>query len=185
MDIIGAEVMDFDAIKGTDGYTYPAVDGTERILRTIPFNKHRPKGKTIDVWRDMLPGNTDHFQLHRVILAAVEFFGGSVYEAFHYEEGGTLHGVLAPGETFDKRFECKVKNPSKLSLIREYGKVFPNNCDGDHLFGRNWRFLNGFLYVQAVSHQENITRAWVRSKAGDWLFLLSAGAYKCGNNMPF
>lgn len=185
VDIIGAEVMDFAAIKGTDGYTYSLANGAECLARIIPFNKSRSEGESCDMWKDVFPGTADSVQLHRVMLAAVECFGGSVHETFHYEEGGVLHGVLGEGETFDKRFECKVTNPRLESLITELGKErVAKNCDGDHLFGRNWRFLNSFLYVQAVSHRENITRSWVRRKAREWLFLLSTGAYSGGNDMP-
>ena len=158
-------------------------DGTERIVRTIAFNKRCPEGETL--WKDMFPGTKDCVQLHRVMLGVVDCFGGSVHEKFHHEEGGVLHGVLQPGETFNDRFECKVTNPKLESLIAELGKErVAKNCDGDHLFGRNWRFLNGFLYVQAVSHRENITRSWVRRKAREWLFLLSTGTYSGGNDMP-
>jgi len=184
IDMIGAQVIDFAATQGTDGYTYLR-GGTEHIARIIPFSKTRRKGETIDEWRDMFPGTTDTVQLHRVMLGVVDCFGGSVHETFHYDEGGVLHGVLQPGETFNDRFDCKVKCARKESLIAVLGKErVAKNCDGDHLFGRNWRFLNGFLYVQAVSHQENITRSWVRRKAREWLFLLSVGAYSCGNDMP-
>ena len=78
VDIIGADVFDFAATVGKDGHTYSMDDGTDRIVRIIPFNKRRPEGETL--WKDKFPGTQDPVQLHRVVLAVVHCFGGSVYE---------------------------------------------------------------------------------------------------------
>jgi len=88
--MIGAEVIDFDAILGEDGYTYSLANGTDRVARTIPCNKSRGKGSTIDGWQLRLPIFRDDVKLHRIMLGAVDFFGGSVHEEFHHEEGGVL-----------------------------------------------------------------------------------------------
>ena len=122
-------------------------------------------------------------QLHLCVTAA---FGASVYHECHYKSGGLLEGILEEGKTWNDIFDCpEGKCARKNSLVKEYGqKQMPNQCDGDHLFGRTELYLNGFLLVQQVPHRENIVRAWVRIRAGEWLHPLIIGKYKGGNIMP-
>ena len=130
------------------------------------------------------PGQSDKAQLHRVQLGVTSFFGASVHDSCHYKPGGLLYGVFEEGE-FNTLFDCVVTAPGKKTIIAEYGKdQCAKNCDGDHTWGRDHRFLNNYLYVQEVHHSENITRSWTRRKAGEWLNLFHIGVYDGGNVMP-
>jgi len=174
-------VIDANAGQGSDGYTYTG-HPSKPIFRELIINPGGPTDLT--TWQ-ILPRDTMQLhQLHQCVTAA---FGASVYQECHYKSGGLLEGVLEEGETWNDRFDCTVddNNHKKKSLVNKYGaKQMPTQCDGDHLFGRTELYLNGFLMVQQVPHRENLVRAYVRSRAGEWLYPLTFGAYKGGNPMP-
>lgn len=182
--LASAVIISSKAGHGHDGYTYTGHE-SKPIFRELIIN---PGGdaRKITKWDFGVSvkclATTQVHQLHQCVTAA---FGASVYHECHYKSGRLLEGVLKKGQTWNKRFDCTVKNPGKNTLVMNYGaKRMPNQCDGDHLFGRTELYLNGFLLVQQVPHRENIVRAWVRSRAGEWLHPLIIGKYKGGNPMP-
>ena len=96
-----------------------------------------------------------------------------------------MHGVLKKDETIAEKFFCIPVCPKKHSLIADEEAKDPSQrCDGDHLFGRCTRYLNGIMFVQGVSHQENIIRHFVRGAINEWLHSLLVGVYKGGNTRP-
>jgi len=170
------------ATHGIDGYTYTG-HPLKPIFREIITNPTDDGG----YWQLGFVKDDTHIsiqvhQLHQCVTAA---FGASTYHECHYKTDGLLEGVLKKGQTWNDRFDCTIKNGRKKSLVNAYGKKqMPNQCDGDHLFGRTELYLNGFLLVQQTPHRENGVRAWVRSRAGEWLYPLIIGKYKGGKIMP-
>ena len=181
--LASAVVINSNAGQGSDGYTYTD-HPSKPIFREITINPG-DKDPNITTWEIGQGKDYTTIQVHQLHLCVTAAFGASVYQECHYKSGGLLEGVLEEGETWNKRFDCTIKNGRKYSLVKKYGeKQMPKQCDGDHLFGRTELYLNGFLLVQQVPHRENSIRAWVRDRAGEWLHPLTFGAYKGGNPMP-
>ena len=75
------------------------------------------------------------------------------------------------------KFDCVSIDPDLKTLLAKGLKNISQHCDGDHLFGQSSKYLNGVWSVQGVSHRENITRHFVRERAGEWLLPLIVGDY--------
>ena len=120
-------------------------------------------------------------QLHQVVLTTSLHYGINIGLNLkcQHETGRSMHGVLNEDETVAEKFFCIPVNPNMYSLIAtEEAKKPSERCDGDHLFGRCNRYLNGIFFVQGVSHQENIIHHYVRKAVCEWLYQLLIGVYK-------
>ena len=124
------------------------------------------------------------FELHQVILVTADYHEIGVR---HHAECRTFLGKNSKGEqkTIDDVFGYAVA--SERALERKH--VRPRNphlrkshkCDGDHLAGREFIWLNGVLFVMFCSHRLNRCRSWVRKDAGDWCFMFGELKYKGGS----
>ena len=126
----------------------------------------------------------DTIALHQLLLVTADYHGISVR---HHAECLQLLGTNDDGEqqTIDDVFgytvrserdlEKKHKRPSNPDLSTS------KQCDGDHLAGREFLWLNGILFVMLCSHRLNRCRSFVRMDAKDWCFMFGELKYKGGS----
>lgn len=172
--------------KAKDGYFHETPEGNRYIVNEVKVTPTEPSGKmTITKYKITLPMSNTELQLHQFVLGTGHHYGININLDCHYVTGGILSGVLSEGETVDEKFNCIPNHPESDTLLAQ--GLVPNpsqRCDGDHLFGRDSKYLNGLLYVQGVPHRENGIRGYVRKDLGEWLFPLLVGKYTRGNDMP-
>lgn len=115
--LASAVVIDAKATRGVDGYTYTGHE-SKPIFRELIIN---PGDGDITTWQC---GKKDcyNIQLHQLHLCVTAAFGASVYHECHYKSGRLLEGVLKKGQTWNKRFDCTIKNGRKYSLVKKYGE---------------------------------------------------------------
>lgn len=181
LDILnGGFLVNTNAHNGDGGYLHEPQDGTKRIFQEMSVSPIRDG--TIVRYDVAMPVTNETINIHQVVLATGHYYGISANHECHVRQGGILDGIVGHGETIADKFSCTVKCPSANSLIAQGLVADPSQrCDGDHLFGRDTKYMNGLWMVQAVSHRENITRSWVRIKWGEWLFPIYIGKYIDGN----
>ena len=184
----GGDIINTDAFYGEGGY-YDEKSG--RIFQFLAVTEYQ--GGTIQRYNVSMPRygtkrfeSNDKLQLHQVALGTGHYFGINANLEHHHCEGGLLHGALRDNETMAD-LNCVAVSPATRSLIEDLqleNDDVSQRCDGDHLFGRSTRHLNGLWYVQGVSHRENMLRGRVREVIKEWLFPLHVGVYDGGNDFP-
>ena len=181
----GAIVVNTDAYVGEGGLWH---EGSRSIWQPIAITEYEASatGKSIDTWTVHIPMTSVTVQAHQLTLGTGRDYGFDINLDDHRMEGGSLYGVLEPGEDAGKRFNCTPICPGKNTLIAR-GEVDDTStsktCDGDHLCGRS-KYLNGLLSVQGVHHQENNNRSSSRGKWKEWLFPFALCKYTGGNGIP-
>lgn len=175
-------MVNTDAFQGKGGLWH---EGSRSIWQpiAITWEKASATGRSIDTFR---VGVIDDVKAHQLTLGTGRSYGFDINLEAHRMEGGSLYGVLEPGEDAGKRFNCTSINPDPTSLLAR-GEVddttTSKTCDGDHLCGRG-KYLNGLLSVQGVHHQENNNRTSNRGKWKEWLFPFVLCKYTGGNGIP-
>ena len=175
----GGNIINMNALEGTNGYPHKAKDGKTCVFREIVSLKKKVS-KSFITYTGAMPmiGGVGGaiLNLHQVTLATGRHYGINTNDEAHHEEGGILSGILDEGETMAK-FDCVSISPGLKTLVAKGLKNCSNICDGDHLFGRSSKYLNGVWSVQGVSNRENIVRHHVRERVGEWLLPLIIGDY--------
>ena len=181
----GGNVINMNACRnGKNGFFFEANDGENFIFQELSVTELNDG--SIDLFHMSMPDTNVSIQLHQLSLATARYYGTNVNDEMHHVEGGCLEGMLDldAGETMAK-YNCEPTCSDDRSLIAQGLVKDPSKlCDGDHLFGRNSKYLQGSSGVMGVPHQENIIRGWVEKKIKQWLFPLLVGKYKNGNEMP-
>ena len=169
----GGNLINMNLDTGTNAYPHKAEDGNTYLFRELAIREEKISESFIQ-YRVGVGGVK--LYLHQVALATGRHYAVNVNDEAHHEEGGILSDILDEGETKSK-FDCVSISPAWNSLVAKGLTNISQLCDGDHLFGRSSKYLNGVWSVQGVSHRENITRHFVRERAGEWLLPLIVGDY--------
>lgn len=166
-------------------YVATPLDGTDDLIRQIHVTM---LPKHLLQWDVRIRSDQNQkratIALHQLILITADYHEIGVP---HHAECRNFLGTNDKGEqqTIDDVFGYTVA--SERALERKY--VRPRNphrqkskqCDGDHLAGREFIWLNGVLFVMFCSHGLNSCRSWVRKDAGDWCFMFGDLKYRGGS----
>lgn len=180
----GGNVINMNATIGNKGFFFEANGGKKSIFQELSVTELNDG--SIDLFNVAMPKMNVPIQLHQLSLATGRYYGINVNNMMHHVEGGCLEGMLDldKDETMAK-YNCEPTCSDERTLLAQGLVKDPSTlCDGDHLFGRNSKYLQGTSGVMGVPHQENIIRGWVEKKIKQWLFPLLVGKYKNGNKMP-
>ena len=183
------KVKDFDA--DLNDYVATPLPGTKDHNRQIHVSKYiGPRdgaSSGLVEWKCYLRGQDGKgvkMSLHQLLLVTADYHDIGVR---HHAECLQLLGTNDDGEqqTIDDVFgytiaaerylERKHKRPRNPHLAKS------KQCDGDHLAGREFAWLNGILFVMLCSHRLNRCRSWVRMDACDWCFMFGELKYKGGS----
>ena len=180
----GGNVINMNATIGENGFFFEADGDKDFIFQELSVTEC--KNGSVDRFNVAMPKTNAPIQLHQLSLATARYYGTNVNNMMHHVKGGCLEGMLDldKDETMAK-YNCEPTCSDERTLLAQGLVKDPSTlCDGDHLFGRNSKYLQGTSGVMGVPHQENIIRGWVEKKIKQWLFPLLVGKYKNGNKMP-
>ena len=162
IDTDSNQAVEYSSTTGSVGKVvggYGSLLDSNRIIREVAYSSDSSDYRTVHV-------DEHAFTLHRFVSIVAANYGFTIFE------DGVLRklGLNLRGHKYDEYIAYRAKEYTWDAIYRalRVGKAHSQQCDVDHRFATDKRFLDGLLYAAYTSHRMNSCFIKVREDARHW-----------------